>query len=443
MFRHTAITLSVILAFLPGASAVSSGFDTEVRITQFIDPIERRKTIAALETRERFRTCRRVIKTPIFEVLATIEGEIRRPHSNTQSAGVIILEAVEAWYFGSTSAGEHLLKALEEGSRIQAFTEMEPYSPTEYKNYNPMNEPVFYAANFLLALAHAYVIVKEVYPGEKQLLAAVRKWGDRLHEISSNSTDDFIGRSKGVDRRVLIAQGWAHWGNVTENRQILSDAYRYYVAGMETIGRNGEDRIWGDIFPELRTYYSNLTYGAAMAAAFVLVRSGADDVYSMAPGGGTLVEGMSWLWDRMVQEQPADLLRARHTGSRAVAWTELFVHEFPQHAASRKMESWLEGNPVPRFSYTGGGGPTTCLYRGDFSERVHDYKSPPNEVYEMQQALIRHCQGLSEGFADGAFGPGTRAALKRFQESRGLTPDGVLGPQTAAALSSPPDGSCK
>ncbi len=36
--------------------------------------------------------------------------------------------------------------------------------------------------------------------------------------------------------------------------------------------------------------------------------------------------------------------------------------------------------------------------------------------------------------ADGVFGPGTEAALKRWQSAHGLTPDGVAGPNTRRAL---------
>jgi peptidoglycan hydrolase-like protein with peptidoglycan-binding domain len=36
--------------------------------------------------------------------------------------------------------------------------------------------------------------------------------------------------------------------------------------------------------------------------------------------------------------------------------------------------------------------------------------------------------------ADGVVGPQTRAAIKRFQRANGLTPDGIVGPKTLAAM---------
>jgi peptidoglycan hydrolase-like protein with peptidoglycan-binding domain len=53
------------------------------------------------------------------------------------------------------------------------------------------------------------------------------------------------------------------------------------------------------------------------------------------------------------------------------------------------------------------------------------------EVRKVQEALN------TNGFAnsrDGLFGPFTEALVKRFQDSKGLRPDGVVGPAVRTAL---------
>jgi putative chitinase len=52
--------------------------------------------------------------------------------------------------------------------------------------------------------------------------------------------------------------------------------------------------------------------------------------------------------------------------------------------------------------------------------------STGHDVKRMQVAL--------KIAADGSFGPGTEAALKKWQSANGLTPDGVAGPKTLAKL---------
>jgi peptidoglycan L-alanyl-D-glutamate endopeptidase CwlK len=54
------------------------------------------------------------------------------------------------------------------------------------------------------------------------------------------------------------------------------------------------------------------------------------------------------------------------------------------------------------------------------------------EVTDLQNRL--RARGFDPGVSDGSFGPGTAAAVEAFQRSAGLTADGVVGPQTAAAL---------
>lgn len=55
-------------------------------------------------------------------------------------------------------------------------------------------------------------------------------------------------------------------------------------------------------------------------------------------------------------------------------------------------------------------------------------------VRELQATLAG--MGLHKGVLDGDFGPQTERAVTAFQRAHGLTPDGIVGPQTAQALAS-------
>lgn len=58
------------------------------------------------------------------------------------------------------------------------------------------------------------------------------------------------------------------------------------------------------------------------------------------------------------------------------------------------------------------------------------------KIIEVQQALAR--LGFKPGPLDGIWGRQTAAAVREFQQSRGLVADGILGPITIAALSGSP-----
>lgn len=59
-------------------------------------------------------------------------------------------------------------------------------------------------------------------------------------------------------------------------------------------------------------------------------------------------------------------------------------------------------------------------------------------VRDLQSRLT--ALGMAPGPIDGIFGPLTEAAVRRFQASRGLTVDGIVGPATFVALQAAPVG---
>ena len=62
--------------------------------------------------------------------------------------------------------------------------------------------------------------------------------------------------------------------------------------------------------------------------------------------------------------------------------------------------------------------------------------APPAQAGSRAAALqvALHAKGLYGGPIDGVAGPGTRAAVRRFQARRGLVVDGIAGPATRRAL---------
>ena len=56
----------------------------------------------------------------------------------------------------------------------------------------------------------------------------------------------------------------------------------------------------------------------------------------------------------------------------------------------------------------------------------------PELIAELQRALTR--AGYDPGSPDGTFGQNTEEAVIAFQQANGLSPDGIVGPETADAL---------
>ncbi|MGK7888089.1 MAG: peptidoglycan-binding protein [Leptolyngbyaceae cyanobacterium] len=86
----------------------------------------------------------------------------------------------------------------------------------------------------------------------------------------------------------------------------------------------------------------------------------------------------------------------------------------------------------PQFDPTDETRPVLRLEDG-FSDVTPELKG---DVQEMQELLVERGFPLASG-VDGLFGPETKQAVRDFQASRGLTPDGIVGPITWGALLRP------
>ena len=76
----------------------------------------------------------------------------------------------------------------------------------------------------------------------------------------------------------------------------------------------------------------------------------------------------------------------------------------------------------------------TKLQRGEsVGESDLTVSTDPELIAELQRALTT--AGYDSGTPDGTFGQNTEEAVVAFQQANGLSPDGIVGPETAAALS--------
>lgn len=76
----------------------------------------------------------------------------------------------------------------------------------------------------------------------------------------------------------------------------------------------------------------------------------------------------------------------------------------------------------------------TKLQRGeDGGEGDLTVSTDAELIADLQRALAR--AGYDPGSPDGTFGQSTEEAVIAFQEANGLSPDGIVGPETAEALS--------
>ncbi len=134
---------------------------------------------------------------------------------------------------------------------------------------------------------------------------------------------------------------------------------------------------------------------------------------------GTVADGMPEGLCCLFRKKGA---RMAHTGLYLGGGTVVHCGKGVQKEAL-KAAAWThwavpKGLTLPEYTAL----PALC--RGDSGDAVR----------RMQQALLAAGIALPKCGADGRFGPETEAAVKQFQTEKGLSPDGVCGQATWAAL---------
>jgi peptidoglycan hydrolase-like protein with peptidoglycan-binding domain len=113
---------------------------------------------------------------------------------------------------------------------------------------------------------------------------------------------------------------------------------------------------------------------------------------------------------------------SRDYSFRERAYTGSNAHTKHVHVSILQTRT-AEQHTRPWYLLTGGVPPTARYVYTHLPLREGD-----------RNADVKHAQVRLRITADGIFGPGTKAAVKRFQSAHGLAVDGVIGRATASAL---------
>jgi chitosanase len=256
------------------------------------------------------------------------------------------------------------------------------------------------------------------------LYLLIKDYCEHEGAVYADSLKDYLDRLAGRDLTL---------DHDLEFREILREA------GDDSIMREVQDQFFDRVYwqpsvqaaENMHVVYAlgtTVIYDSHIHGSWRLIRNRTVDKFGSVEGVGE----KGWL-AHYVEERRNWL--ANHTNS-LLHRTVYRMDSFQQLIADERWELslpfrirgiWLDEETVA--------GPTPeRISAHDESERLLRLETPfmsGEDVKDVQEALKR------EGFtvaADGIFGPKTERAVKRFQDSRNLKVDGIVGPSTRAAL---------
>lgn len=143
------------------------------------------------------------------------------------------------------------------------------------------------------------------------------------------------------------------------------------------------------------------------------------------------------IWNRIIWSRARGFVGRRYTG-KSPHTDHIHVSLLQSSSAESHGQGWgiSSVTVVPVVHPTGGGGQA----EGSWAQRLHRAlpqlrkgTSTRGSVRKLQAMLNVHLGG-ADLRVDGGFGPKTDAAVRRFQQARGLGVDGIVGPKTWGAL---------
>ncbi len=201
------------------------------------------------------------------------------------------------------------------------------------------------------------------------------------------------------------------WQNLNENQRgaILSFAYNlgasfYGSRGFETISRVLRNQEWHNIEPALILYRNP---GSRVEEGLLRRRLSEANVFlAGTPGVALSAAAQRYLASGRTRDPNSNL--------------------------SLEAQAYLAARPslTGGSSAPGSGAPPT-------GPRRLALTMPYLQGQDVQQAQAALARWGAQLVPDGIFGPATKQAVEQFQRSRGLTVDGIIGPQTWALLQNP------
>lgn len=251
----------------------------------------------------------------IFDAVEIIGDDLANNKVNTLAFSTRLYRLM----LDSAKSGERtrLKSFVFKAIKSRAFLEIKPTNFTLFrgkkanwlKSYNPYNEPEWQAHLVLFSMSVAFGYLEDTLNATER--DAFQEWGDNLSAILKKYKDDINSPSsarggKGPDRAAGKAMALIGWGYTTKNKKTFDEGVKYYNAVVSKILRSGSHKHFATGHEGMELNYLSSTYGQLTVAAVIAEKEGINLFSYKAFGGGTLLDGLSYLFPRILSPNSFD-----------------------------------------------------------------------------------------------------------------------------------------